>query len=144
VSTCSLSSLATFHCCVTDNYAHNLCTTFVSQRVIGKQRHKAPVQLNACKIPVLTSWPDMTFKLSLPSVLWRCWLGGRKGIWPVKNWVVGYWRGYLSGVRCKWFAYDPADATATPSSLAPVKSRMDYLSGAGLPRLSWKKTVKWM
>ena len=20
-----------------------------------------------------------------PSVLWRCWLGGRKGIWPVKN-----------------------------------------------------------
>ena len=23
-----------------------------------------------------------------PSVLWRCWLGGRKGIRPVKNWVV--------------------------------------------------------
>ena len=22
----------------------------------------------------------------LPSVLWRCWLGGRKGILPVKNW----------------------------------------------------------
>jgi len=34
--------------------------------------------------------------------------------------------------------------TATPSSLAPVKSRMIYLSGAGLPRLSWKKAVKWM
>ena len=31
----------------------------------------------------------------IPSVLWRCWLGGRKGIWPVKNWVVGCWRGYL-------------------------------------------------
>ena len=31
----------------------------------------------------------------LPSVLWRCWLGGRKGIWPVKNWVVGCWCGYL-------------------------------------------------
>ena len=27
--------------------------------------------------------------LLLPSVLWRCWLGGRKGIRPVKNWVVG-------------------------------------------------------
>jgi len=52
-----------------------------------------------------------------------------------------YWRGYLTGVRCKWFAYSPADATATPSSLATVKSRMVYLSGAGLPRLSWKK---WM
>jgi len=22
----------------------------------------------------------------MPSVLWRCWLGGWKGIWPVKNW----------------------------------------------------------
>jgi len=29
--------------------------------------------------------------------------------------------------------------SATPSSLAPVKSRMVNLSGAGLPRLSWKK-----
>jgi len=38
----------------------------------------------------------------------------------------------------------PADATVTPSFLAPVKSRMVYLSGAGLHRLSWKKAVKWM
>ena len=30
----------------------------------------------------------------MPSVLWRCWLGGRKGIQPVKNWVVGCWRDY--------------------------------------------------
>jgi len=27
----------------------------------------------------------------------------------------------------------------TPSSLAPFKSRLSYLSGNGLPRLSWKK-----
>jgi len=58
--------------------------------------------------------------------------------------LVRYWCGYLSGVRCKWFAYGPADATATPSSVAAVKSRMVYLSGAGLPRLFWKKAVKWM
>jgi len=44
--------------------------------------------------------------------LWHCWLGGRKGIQPVKSWVVGCWRGYLSGVRCR-FAYGPAYATAT-------------------------------
>jgi len=50
--------------------------------------------------------------------------------------------GYLSGVSCKWFAYGPADATATLSSLASVKSRMVYLSGARLPILSWKKAVK--
>jgi len=49
---------------------------------------------------------------SIPSVLWRCWLGGRKGIRPVKNWVVGCWRGYLSGARCR-LACGPADTTAT-------------------------------
>jgi len=48
----------------------------------------------------------------LPSVLSRCWLGGRKGIRPVKNWVVGCWHGYLSGAKCR-LAYGPADATAT-------------------------------
>ena len=30
-----------------------------------------------------------------PSVLWRCSLGSRKGIRPVKKWVVGCWRGCL-------------------------------------------------
>ena len=49
---------------------------------------------------------------NVPSVLWRCWLGGRKGTRPVKNWVVGCWCGYLSGARCR-LAYGPADATAT-------------------------------
>jgi len=47
-------------------------------------------------------------KLVVPSVLWRCWLGGRKGIRPVKNWVVGCWRGSLSGARCR-FAYGSSD-----------------------------------
>jgi len=35
------------------------------------------------------------------SVLWHCWLGGRKGIRPVKNWVVRCWHGYLSGAICR-------------------------------------------
>ena len=56
-----------------------------------------------------------------------------------KNWVARCWRGYPSAASCKCFAHGPADATAIPSSLAPVKSRMAYLSGAGLPRLSWRK-----
>jgi len=80
-------------------------------------------------------WPN----LFIPSVHWCCWLGSKTGIQPVKHWVVGYWRDYLSGARCKWFAYSPADVTAAPSSLAPAKSRMVYLSCAGWPRLSWKK-----
>ena len=69
------------------------------------------------------------------SVLWiafcalnclRCfdtvgWVSGR--VWPVNNWVIRRWRGCLSEARCKWFAYGPADATATPWSLASLKSR---------------------
>jgi len=45
-------------------------------------------------------------------VLWRCWVGGRNGIRPVKNWVVECCRGYLAGAQCR-LAYGPADATAT-------------------------------
>ena len=34
-------------------------------------------------------------KVTVVSVLWRCWLGSRKGVWPVKNCVVRCWRGCL-------------------------------------------------
>ena len=68
----------------------------------------------------------------MPSVLWHCWLGGRKGIRSVKNWVVGCWRGYLSGVMCR-FAYGPADATATHFLLLRLNPDWFYLSGTGLP-----------
>ena len=62
--------------------------------------------------------------------------GGRQEGHPAcKNWVMRYWHGYLSGARCEWFTY----GHHMPSSLAPVKSRMVYLSGARLLRLSWKK-----
>ena len=73
--------------------------------------------------------PDIT----VPSVFWHRWLGGMKNIWAVKNWVMRCRHGYLS-VRCKSFAYVPADATATPS----VKSEMVSPSGTSLPRLLWK------
>jgi len=39
-------------------------------------------------------------------------VGGRKGIWPVKNWVMGCWHGCVYGSRYR-FAYSPADAAAT-------------------------------
>jgi len=65
----------------------------------------------------ITVWKSNLFE-RLPLVLWHCWMGGRKSIRPVKNWVVGYLHGYMSGARCKWSAYGPADVTATPSSPA--------------------------
>ena len=58
----------------------------------------------------------------VPSLLWHCWLGGRNGIRPVKNWVVECWHGYLSGARCglAW----PSWCHCHSLSLASVKSRL--------------------
>ena len=72
-------------------------------------------QFNKCHVTFCIQqrfYVDLRVFIAGPSVLWRCWLGSRKGIRPVKNWVVGCWHVYLSGVRCR-LAYGPADATAT-------------------------------
>jgi len=46
-------------------------------------------------------------------------LGGKKGIRPVKNRVVGCWHGYPSGARCRLAYADehkrPADETMRPA-----------------------------
>jgi len=52
------------------------------------------------------------------------------------------WHGYLSGTRCKWFAYGPADATATPSSLGSLKSKMFYRLVLAYPGCPGKEAVK--
>ena len=59
----------------------------------------------------------------VPSVLWRCWLGGRKGIRPVKNLSGGVlaWLSVWSEVQtCIW----PSWCHCYSLSLAPVKSRL--------------------
>ena len=61
--------------------------------------------------------------LLVPSVLWRCWLGSRKGIRPVKNRVVGVlaWLSVWSEVQtCIW----PSWCHCHSLSLAPIKSRL--------------------
>ena len=78
---------------------------------------------------VWPSWPSVSrtyylfdsafFHLTLPSVLWRCWLGGRKGIRPVKNWAVECWCGYLSKARCR-LAYGQAYMPLTHSLHSPL------------------------
>jgi len=50
---------------------------------------------------------------NIPSLLCHNWLDVRKSIQAVRNWVMRCWRGFVSGVRCRWFAYGPSDATAT-------------------------------
>jgi len=67
----------------------------------------------------------------LLTVPWHCWLGGRKGIWLLKNWVMGCWRGYPSGARCR-LAYGPADATATVSCFGKIQIGFTFLVPAHL------------
>ena len=55
-------------------------------------------------------------------MLWQCWLSGRKGIRPVKNWVVGCWRGHLSAARCSCIWPNWCHCQSLP--LASVKSRL--------------------
>jgi len=59
---------------------------------------------------------------SMPSVLWRCWLGGRKGIWPVKkSGGVLAWLSVWSEVQtCIW----PSWCQCHSLSLASVKYRL--------------------
>jgi len=59
--------------------------------------------------------------------------------------VMKCWHSYLSRARCRWFAYDTADASAIPSSFASLKSRLLE------PFWSWltqvvleKEVVKWV
>jgi len=49
-------------------------------------------QPSYCLLYIVVSWyfhRQWNFQSTVSSVLWRCWMGGRKGIRPVKNRVVG-------------------------------------------------------
>ena len=61
----------------------------------------------------------------LPSVLWRCWLGNSKGIWPAKKWVVGIlaWLSAWSEVQT---CIRPSWCHCHSLSLASVKSRFVF------------------
>jgi len=49
-------------------------------------------------------------------------IGHQESIQPAR--VMRCWHGCVSGVMCNWFAYGPADATATSLPLASLKFRL--------------------
>ena len=66
---------------------------------------------------------NIQYSNTLPSVLWRCWLGGRKGIRSVKKLSGGVlaWLSVWSEVQtCIWSSWCHCHSM----SLAPVKSRL--------------------
>ena len=78
----------------------------------------------------------------VPSVLWHCWLGGRKrSIRPVKTewWGVGVVVCSERGADCLHVVHLMPLHPKTPSSLASLNPDWFYVSGTSLPRLSWKR-----
>jgi len=76
------------------------------------------------------------YELTLPSVLWCCWLGSRKSIQPVKNewWDAGM-------IIClEWSAND---LHIVQQHCQPIISCFFKIkNGASLPTLSWKRGHK--
>ena len=76
----------------------------------------------------------------LPSVLWRCWLDGRKGIRPVKTYGEddggGHWLVRMEWRPVRW-------SVCVPLLIFPctIKSQK-FSSGTGSPGWSWKKGRK--
>ena len=105
-----------------------------------------------CRVLTISSLTDSHRKehhLFLSAVLkeTQSILPVRKSIRPVIEWVMRCRRGYLAGVRCKWFTYSLHDATATASSLASLKSRKVILCGVfsidkpSLPEMPQTRTL---
>ena len=76
-------------------------------------------------------------------MLWRCWFGGRKGIRPVKKWVVRCWHGYLSGARCRLAYAQLMPLLLTVSCFSKFQMGFTFLLLAhlGSPR---QRAVKWV
>ena len=85
----------------------------------------------------------------MTEVLWCCWLGSRKGIRPVKNWVVGPWD--VDVVMCLGQGSDLHMAQLMPLSLTISCSSKSRLVLPFWCRLNWvvpdkksKRAIKWL
>ena len=98
-----------------------------------EERHDTPPpqgiqQLSAVKDKVV-SLGSMECDI-FPSVLWHCWLGDRKGIRPVKNWVL----------VCRWWRIDWSFARL----IAPVvttTSIMLCFNKQWLTKVTWQMAI---
>jgi len=92
-------------CC--DSWRKHLLIRRSRRRCRGRRRRRDGNERD------LTRWNDVNRNASWRSTVFLLifWLQSE---WGSAGMVIA---------RCKWFAYGPADATATPSSLASLKSR---------------------
>ena len=81
-------------------FSMNFCLLMCPSNFVQQQQHQLCLPQN-----MQTGGVKTTFSALMLLV------GRQEGHPACKNWVVGFWRGYLSGARCR-LAYGPADATA--------------------------------
>ena len=109
--------------CIVEVACYKVCSSEISLKAAqdGTTRHIGlyHILLTTCSNHVSVRIQDHSLYQLAFSALTL--LAGRQEEQPLcKNWVVRCWRGYLPGMRCRWFANYPADATVTPSSLASL------------------------
>ena len=133
-----------YHCRCVDGIVISCCCCVYSFICLSTLKHRS-ISFRLCpalglywlQIRGLVNWNIQVgfwtdIQSFLPSVLWRCWLGGRKGIWPVKKLSGGLlaWLSVWGYVQtCIW----PSWCHCHSLSLASVKSRLVFPSGTGLP-----------
>ena len=79
----------------------------------------------------------------MPSVLWHCWLGVRKGIRPVKIWLMRCWHGYLSAAKCSLHMVQLMPLPPT-SSLLQQNPEWFILLVPTHPGSPGQRVVKWL
>jgi len=114
-SHCQLLGVLVFQCAVNDSWSHRSTTVSAAIQDSGRQESASRSPFCLCLLEDCYVW--YVFKIIVNGIYafsaLTLLVGRQEGHPACKNWVVRYWRGYLPGARCKWFAYGWADATAT-------------------------------
>jgi len=76
-------------------------------------------------------------------VLWHCWLGGRKGIRPVKNWVMGSGMGICLGQGADLHMAQLMPLPPTVSCFSKIQIGFTFLVPAH-PGSPGQRAVKWV
>ena len=86
-------------------------------------------------------WSFVLLLLLFGLLLWRCWLGGRKGIRPVKMWGTGVVICLERGADLHMAQLMPLPLTLSCSSKIQIAFTFLVLAYPGCPR---KEAVKWL
>jgi len=134
---CNLRQLKQFYCIFVWIFASIVCVAWWSLCVLkmyttsGKKGATLLLPLNL---------PNAFWFSNRPSVLWHCWLGGRKGVWPVKKWGDGGSGHWL--VQMEWC---PAGLSLSASANLPLDHKVQkFSSGTGSPGGPEKRAEKWL